>query len=99
MKHYTARTDFKQAVADAANGGQALFTHNWGMATGSKCFHGAKVIGKLFDQNARRLEETARALGVRRVKIDRRDHPWQHVDLVGKPLERAIAMASEEGRP
>lgn len=95
MKHYTARSGFKLAIADAENGGQALFTHVWGMASGPKCFHGARVIGKLFDQNTRRLEETANALGVRRVKIDRRGHAWQHVDLVGKPLERAIARAEK----
>lgn len=98
MKHYTARSQFKQAVADAENGSQALFTHTWGLAAGPQCFQAAKVIGKLFDQDASRLEETARTLGVRRVKIDRLGHPWQHVDLVGKPLERAIVQASEGGQ-
>ena len=97
MKHYTARSQFKQAIEDAVGGGQALFTHAWGLAQGPKCFHGAKRIGKLFDQNARRLEETARHLGVRKVKIDRLGKPEQHVDLVGQPLERAIARAENTG--
>lgn len=95
MKLYTARSDFKQAIADAENGDQALFTHAWGMSSGPKCFQAAKIIGKLFDQHAARLEVTARSLGVRRVKICRLGHPWQHVDLVGKPLERAIERAEK----
>jgi hypothetical protein len=92
MKHYSKITDIKTAMADAAEGKQALFTHAWGLNIGARCFRGAPEIGKLFDQDARRLIETARSLGVNKVKIDHLGRPGQHVDLCGAPLRRAIAQ-------
>jgi hypothetical protein len=93
MKYYSERRDLKRALNDSAAGGQALFTHAWGLSIGPACFHGAQVIGKIFDQDARRLADTARALGVRIIKIDRPGEPEQHIDLVGAPLHRALTLA------
>ena len=38
---------------------------------------------------------TVRRLGVRVVAVDRAGQPEQHVDLVGRPLQRAKAEAEE----
>jgi hypothetical protein len=40
--------------------------------------------------NEERLLKTARRLGVRKPRVDRRGELGQHVDLCGKPLERAM---------
>ncbi len=86
----------KEAVDFALSGGQALCIHTWGLHMGPRCFQGAPVIGKLMDQDAARLEATARRLGVRRVVICRRGRPGQHVDLVGHPLLKAMQTAGAE---
>ena len=94
MKYYSERDGYKQALQDAKNGEQALFTHWWiGTRDAPPCFRGRKFIGKLYDQNAARLEQTARGLGVRVIMIHHKGLPQQHVDLVGKPLEKAIERA------
>ncbi len=46
-----------------------------------------------FDQDLGRLEKTARKLGVRKVVVTAADMAYQHVDLCGKPLDKAEAMA------
>jgi hypothetical protein len=99
MKCYSARRDLERALKDSAEGGQSLFTHAWGLNIGPGCFRGAPVIGKLFDRDARRLEKTARCLGVRIVKIDHSGRPDQHVDLVGTPLNKAIALCRPTRSP
>jgi hypothetical protein len=93
MRYYNNRRDLKTALKDAVAGEQALFVHVWGLPIGPACFSGAREIGKLFDQDARRLKETAHTLGVRKVKIDRLGMPEQHVDLVSTPLRMAVAQA------
>ena len=93
MKHYDKRADLKKAIADAIAGKQSLFTHVWGLNVGPPCFHGAQIIGKLFDQDTCRLLKTARAIGMSKVKIDRQGTPKQHIDLVGEELNRALALA------
>ena len=83
----------KDAMDFAASGGQALLIHPWNLRTGPRCFHGARCLGKLLDQDAARLEATATRLGVRRIVICRRGQLGQHVDLVGIPLQRALPSA------
>ena len=86
------------AIEYARNGGQAL--HTWvpevDLAGAPRCFRRSALIGHLFDQDRRRLEATATALGVRRVEIHRPDKALQHVDLCGRPLERAMELARSE---
>ena len=61
------------------------------------CFRGRDQIAHLFDRDRDRLIRTARKLGVRKILVERDDDPVrQHIDLCGKPLERALAMAAEE---
>ena len=55
------------------------------------CFKRAKTWGHLLDQDKERLIRTARRLGVKRIVVGREgDSKRQHIDLCGKPLERAI---------
>lgn len=94
---------YQGAMECVARGGQAL--HVWvpkapgvyAEADGRKapaCFRRTKVWAHLMDADAERLEATARRLGVRRVVVSKRGHEHQHVDLCGKPLERAIREAA-----
>lgn len=89
------RRQYREALAHAAQGGQALFIHAWHGQSRIRCFDGAPFIGKLFDQDRERLMATVRRLGVRVVAVDRAGQPEQHVDLVGRPLQRAKAEAEE----
>jgi len=93
MKRFS-RKHYREALALAAGGGQALLVHAWGGPSRFACFNGAAEIGKLFDQDRDRLMSTAQRLGVRRIKVDREGQPGQHVDLVGGPLHRAKREAS-----
>jgi len=43
----------------------------------------------LFDQDKERLIATAKWLGVRVIKVEREGKSLQHIDLCGKPLQRA----------
>jgi hypothetical protein len=49
----------------------------------------------LFDQDARRLAATARALGVRVVVVSHEGTPFQHIDLCAAPLQRAIKKTEQ----
>lgn len=61
------------------------------------CFRGRNQIAHLFDRDRDRLQRTARKLGVRKILVEREGDPVrQHIDLCGKPLDRALAMAAEE---
>jgi hypothetical protein len=87
----------REAKAWAAAGGQALHVYR---AMPSQ-FPSAPMVFKryrewahLFDQDAARLEKTARSLGVKVIKIDRPDSPGQHIDLCGRPLERAMGCCT-----
>ena len=87
------------AIAWSAAGGQALhlMNHSGGLYSYRErvpeCFKRTKTFGHLFDQDEERLEATARRLGVRRVVVAKRGTKRQHVDLCGRPLERAMVEA------
>lgn len=83
-----------EAVAHAGDGGQALHLHT--IINGHPLFKRYPVIAHLFDQNVDRLILTAKKLGVRIVKVEHLGTPKQHVDLCGKPLLRARAIAAHE---
>ena len=90
------------AYAEKANG-QAL--HVWKPPTNVQgksvwpggatpmCFQNCKTWGHLIDADADRLVATAERFGVRRVIVGRRGTRSQHIDLCGKPLQRAIMAA------
>lgn len=44
----------------------------------------------LLDANESRLIKTAKRCGVRVIKVSRRGKRGQHIDLCGKPLEKAL---------
>lgn len=81
--------DLREAIEHAKGGGQALHLMSGGWPVGPECFRKAKEFAHLFDQDPVRLFKTAKRLGVRRPVISRRGEPGQHVDLCGRPLERA----------
>lgn len=94
MKRFDQR-DVREALEHAADGGQALHTMGGGFAFARSdtpgCFKGRTIIAHLFDQSKDRLIATAKRLGVRRIKVEREGASGQHIDLCGKPLDRALA--------
>lgn len=100
MKHFE-QMEIEEAIAHAAEGGQALHTHriivDWQKAPG--CFkrevRAGRDIAHLFDQDEDRLRKTARRLGVRVIVVERRGRPGQHIDLCSGPLRRALAECQE----
>lgn len=78
-------------------GGQALevwdksFTYT---PTAPRCFRG-KNFAKLYDQDEQRLIATARRLGVRVIQVDRPGQIYQHIDLVGRPMQKALEEAKK----
>ena len=94
MKLYRRREELSIAMGEADSGMQSLFIHSWvGGPEAPVCFRGLRMIGKLFDNDCVRLEQTAKRLGVKKIKIDRRGKAGQHVDLVGRPLQKAMQLA------
>jgi len=91
------RREYRDAIAHAADGGQALLVHAWGGPSKVPCFNGAAMIGKLFDQDPARLVATVKRLGVRKIKVCREGQPGQHIDLVASPLDRAKRECQIEG--
>ena len=89
-----AERDYKAALAFAAGGGQGLhvFTGAAAHPGAPVCFKRSEGAAHLFDGNKGRLLATAKALGVRRVKIELEGTDRQHVDLCGGPLRKAIGM-------
>jgi hypothetical protein len=101
MKLFTVMQLY-EAMAHARSGGQALHVFDgrvWGNPTKKApgCFERSARAGKpwahLFDQNYTRLKETAVRLGVRVIMVHYLGTDRQHIDLCGRPLERAIGMA------
>lgn len=93
--------ELKEAANHAAQGGQALHLHRIVFDSSPLCFRRAvskgEYIAHLFDQNVVRLIATARRFGVRVLKLEKRDTGYQHIDLCGKPLQRALEVARNEG--
>lgn len=100
MKHFLMY-EVEEAKAHAEQGGQALHTHNIivNERTAPRCFVRAvqkgEMIAHLFDQDKERLMATARRLGVSVIFVDNEDTPWQHIDLCGKPLQRAMLLCKK----
>lgn len=99
MRSFTQR-EIAAARAYAVDGGQALHLFSGAIADAIRkvrriptCFRGRRELAHLFDQDRQRLEQTARRLGVRVIKVEYPGTSSQHVDLCGKPLERAKAEA------
>lgn len=83
-----AQREINEARAFAKDGGQAVHVHCF-TGNGHPLFRRYPQAAHLFDQDRIRLSETARRLGVRVVKIEKPGTASQHIDLCGKPLERA----------
>ncbi|HZZ80972.1 MAG TPA: hypothetical protein VFE62_20895 [Gemmataceae bacterium] len=98
MKTFS-QSQVEEAKAYALEGGQALHLHRIivDRDKAPACFVQAvdrgEDIAHLFDQDAKRLRDTVKKLGVRVVVIEHRGTPRQHVDLCGRPLQRAKTLA------
>lgn len=91
MKQFEMK-DIKTAKDYSLQGFQALHIHT--LNNGHPLFKRYSRIAHLFDMNKKRLIETAKKLGVRVIKVEREGEPSQHIDLCGKPFERAVYYAS-----
>jgi hypothetical protein len=93
------RRQIREAMAHAGAGGQALHVMGGSFAylrpDTPSCFKGRSEIAHLFDQNRDRLIKTAKRFGVRVIKVERDGGEGQHIDLCGKPLERAQNLAKQ----
>jgi len=101
IRLFTSR-QLREARQHALDGGQALHVWTPPRSNGRsewpgapQCFQRSRTWAHLFDQDVERLRKTARRLGVRKVLIHHEGTPQQHVDLCGKPLDRA----QEEAQP
>ena len=98
MKVFRER-ELREAYAHAAEGGQALHLHTRVGPAAPTVFKVAmrrsEPVAHLIDNDVKRLHATARALGVRRIVIERQGEEGQHVDLCGEPLRKALEMAAQ----
>ena len=85
------RDEVDAAIQYAAADGQALHVYPALAMDAPACFKRSRTWGHLYDYNADRLKTTARKLGVRVIVVHHAGRRDQHIDLCGKPLERAIA--------
>lgn len=95
MKIFLQR-EIREAYAHALAGGVALHVcQSRGLVREGApgCFQRSEQFAHLFDQNYDRLIGKAKRLGVRVVRPQHCGTYRQHVDLCGKPLERAIEWA------
>jgi hypothetical protein len=93
---------YKAARDHAAEGGQAL--HVWDpdpadYPDAPGVFKRNRPWAHLLDQDLVRLQRTARELGVKVIKVGHPKRKSQHIDLCGKPLERAVAECCCCDRP
>lgn len=99
MKHFQEK-EICEALEFVTAGGQALHIFKPTRASANKRiplpFRRTKVWAHLLDLNKQRLVETARKLGVKIIVIDCKGGRGQHVDLCGRPLERAIKECQGE---
>lgn len=82
------------AYGHSKAGGQALHLHT--LTTGHPLFKRYREIAHLLDMDKERLVATAKALGVRVIKVEHEGTLKQHIDLCGKPLERAKLRAARK---
>lgn len=98
MKLFQER-ELREAYDHAMQGGMSLHLIGGQYAYLRKdtpsCFKGRRQIAHLFDQNAARLAKYARGIGVRVIRIEHPGTHRQHLDLCGKPLERAMEHAKQ----
>lgn len=91
MKIFQSKEIF-EAYEHAKSGGQALHIHS--LTFGHPLFKRYPEIAHLLDQDRERLIATARRLGVRVIKVEGSGTHRQHIDLCGKPFERAKTQAA-----
>ena len=102
MKLFQSK-ELLEAYKHVAEGGQAL--HVWGGEAVEnwkkiekrmpKVFRDAKEWGHLMDLDKERLIATAKRLGVNVIVVAQEGRRSQHIDLCGKPLERAKEECKE----
>lgn len=89
----------REAYQFAADGNQALHLMDGRFAylrdDTPICFKNRRQLAHLFDQNKDRLIRTARRFGVRVIRVEREGTHQQHIDLCGKPLDRALELAKQ----
>ncbi len=85
------------AYTHSKDGGQALHLHT--LTAGHPLFKRYSEVAHLLDMNKERLIETAKKLGVRTIKVEHEGTIKQHIDLCGKPLERAKLQAQRQSKP
>lgn len=100
MKLFTHK-QVREALAYAQAGGQAL--HVWmpydyqiNNPKTPSVFRQNTPWAHLLDNDQERLERTARALGVRKIKVGREGRRGQHIDLCAGPLCRALIIAKRD---
>lgn len=100
MKLFQER-QLKEAYEYARSGGQALHLfRNPGLwFDAPPCFRGRNEAAHLIDYNIDRLIKTARRLGVRVIKCGRKGRAGQHIDLCGRPLQKAKEEAEHRLLP
>lgn len=91
--------ELREAIEHSVAGGQSIHLMSGSFAylrcDTPSCFKGRNQIAHLFDMNRERLVETVRRLGVRVIRVEREGTNKQHIDLCGKPLERALSEAAK----
>lgn len=101
MRKFTVR-QIREALIYAAQGGQALHLHRFVFPNSPGVFRNAVAKGQdvahLFDTDYERLVDTAKALGVRTIVVERRDTVRQHIDLCCGPLKKALAMVEDDSQ-
>lgn len=94
MKLFQER-ELLAAYEYARAGGQALHFFNAGAYPNApKCFKKHKEAAHLIDYDKYRLIRTARSFGVREIRVGRLGKQGQHIDLCGKPLEKAKELCN-----
>lgn len=95
--------ELQEALQFAYDGGQALHLMPGKFVDKRKdapeCFKGQPFFAHLFDQQTARLEATARALGVKKILVEKQGERQQHIDLCGEPLNKAIGLFRQDNQP
>lgn len=87
-----------RAVEYAADGHQGLYPYASEprrYPNAPKCFRVTDKWAYLFDQDLIRLKITARQLGIRKIVVDHLGDRYQHIDLCGMPLQKALEICAQ----